>query len=309
VKTIQEKKMSSMKQIVECVPNFSEGRDLKKIEKIVEPFRAKDGLKLLDYQNDEDHNRAVVTVVGAPEPLKAAIVEAMGVAVDLIDMREHQGQHPRMGATDVVPFIPVKNVTPEQAVELSKEVARIVADKYKLPIFLYEKSASRPERQNLATIRKGQFEGMADKIKQAEWKPDFGPAEIHPSAGVTAMGARMPLVAYNVNLDTNNFEVADRIAKQVRHISGGLRYCKGIGIDLKDRGIVQVSMNMTDYTKTALYRVFELIRIEARRYGVNVIGSEIIGLVPMEALIDTAAYYLGLEDFSMEQVLEARIWE
>jgi glutamate formiminotransferase len=241
--------------------------------------------------------------------LNAAIIEAMGVAIDVIDMREHQGQHPRMGAIDVVPFIPVKNVTPQEAVEISKDVAGQVADKYNLPIFLYEHSASKPERQNLATIRKGQFEGMADKIKQPEWKPDFGPAQMHPSAGVTAIGARMPLVAYNVNLDTDNFEVADRIARQVRHLSGGLRYCKGIGIELKDRGIVQVSMNMTDYTKTALYRVFELIRIEARRYGVNVVGSEIIGLVPMEALIDTAAYYLGLEEFSMEQVLEYRIHE
>jgi glutamate formiminotransferase len=301
--------MSAMKQILECVPNFSEGRDLKKIEKIVEPFRAQDGVKLLDYQNDADHNRAVVTVVGAPGPLSTAIVEAMGVAIDVIDMRRHQGQHPRMGAIDVVPFIPVKNVTPQEAVEISKDVANQVAGKYNLPVFLYEKSASRPERQNLATIRKGQFEGMADKIRQAEWKPDFGPAEIHPSAGVTAIGARMPLVAYNVNLDTADFEIADRIARQVRHISGGLRYCKGIGIELKDRGIVQVSMNLTDYTKTALYRVFELIRIEARRYGVNVVGSEIIGLVPMEALIDTAAYYLGLENFSMEQVLEYRVYE
>ncbi len=301
--------MSSMKQIVQCVPNFSEGRDLKKIEKIVEPFRAKDGVKLLDYQNDEDHNRAVVTVVGAPEPLKEAIVAAMGVAIEVIDMRLHQGQHPRMGATDVVPFIPVKNVTPQEAVEISKDVAGKVAGEYNLPVFLYEKSAASPARQNLANIRKGQFEGMAEKISLPQWKPDYGPAEIHPSAGVTAIGARMPLVAYNVNLDTDNFEIADRIAKQVRHLSGGLRYCKGIGIELKDRGIVQVSMNMTDYTKTALYRVFELIKIEARRYGVNVVGSEVIGLVPMEALIDTAAYYLGLEGFSMEQVLEARIYE
>jgi len=301
--------MSSMKQIVECVPNFSEGRDLKKIEKIVAPFRGKKDVKLLDYQNDEDHNRAVVTVVGAPEPLKAAVIEAMGVAIEVIDMRQHRGQHPRMGAIDVVPFIPVKKVTPQEAVAISKDVAAKVADKYNLPVFLYENSAAYPQRQNLATIRQGQFEGMAEKIRQPEWKPDFGPAEIHPSAGVTAIGARMPLVAYNVNLDTGNFEIADRIAKQVRHISGGLRYCKGIGIELKDRGIVQVSMNMTDYTKTALYRVFELIKIEARRYGVNVVGSEIIGLVPMEALIDTAAYYLRLEDFSMEQVLEARIYE
>ena len=301
--------MAAIKKIIECVPNFSEGRDLNKIEKIVEPFRGKDGVKLLDYQNDEDHNRAVVTVVGAPEPLKAAIIEAVGVAIDVIDMRQHQGQHPRMGAIDVIPLIPVKNLTPQEAVAISKDIADKAADKYGLPIFLYEKSAARPERQNLAAIRKGQFEGMAEKIKLPEWKPDCGPAEIHPTAGATAIGARMPLVAYNVNLDTRNFEVADRIAKQVRHISGGLRYCKGIGIELKDRGIVQVSMNMTDYTKTALYRVFELIKIEARRYGVNVVGSEVIGLVPMEALIDTAAFYLGLENFSMAQVLEYRIYE
>ena len=301
--------MSSMKKIIECVPNFSEGRNPENIEKIVEPFRGKKDVKLLDYQTDEDHNRMVVTVVGEPNGLKAAVIEAIGCAIDVIDMRTHQGQHPRMGATDVVPFIPIKNVSVEEAVAFSKEVAKETSKKYSLPIYLYEKSASRQERQNLANIRKGQFEAMAEKIKQPEWKPDFGPQEIHPSAGVTAMGARMPLVAYNVNLDCNNMEIANDIARKVRHISGGLRYCKGIGIELKDRGQVQVSMNMTDYTQTALYRVFELIKIEARRYGVNVVGSEIVGLVPMEALIDTAAFYLGLENFSMEQVLEARIWE
>ena len=301
--------MAVMKKIIECVPNFSEGRDLKKIEKIVEPFRRQDGVKLLDYQNDEDHNRSVVTVVGEPEALKAAVIKSMGEAIKVIDMNSHQGQHPRMGAIDVVPFIPVKNISVEEAVKISKSTAQEAAAKYGLPIFLYEQSASQPGRQDLAIIRKGQFEAMAEKLRQAEWTPDFGPRQIHPTAGVTAMGARMPLVAYNVNLDTNQLAVADLIAKRVRHISGGLHYCKGIGIELKDRGIVQVSMNMTDYTKTALYRVFELIRIEARRYGVNVVGSEVIGLVPMEALVDTAAYYLGLENFSMEQVLEYRIYE
>ncbi|MGD9138585.1 MAG: glutamate formimidoyltransferase [Desulfobacterales bacterium] len=301
--------MAGMKRILECVPNYSEGRDLKKIEKIVEPYRGKDGVKLLDYQNDEDHNRSVVTVVGEPEPLKNAVVESMGVAVELIDMRTHEGQHPRMGAIDVVPFIPVKNVSVDEAVEISKATAKLAADAYGLPIFLYEQSATRPERQNLASVRKGQYEAMAEKLKQPEWTPDFGPAQVHPCAGVTAMGARMPLVAFNVNLDTNRLDVADQIAKKVRHISGGLRYCKGIGIELKDRGIVQVSMNMTDYTRTALYRVVELIKIEARRYGVNVVGSEIIGLVPMEALIDSAVYYLGVEGFSMNQVLEYRIYE
>jgi glutamate formiminotransferase len=298
-----------MKNIIECVPNFSEGRDADKIEKIVAPFRGQDNVKLLDYQRDEDHNRSVVTVVGESDALKEAVIAAMRTAIELIDMRSHKGQHPRMGAIDVVPFIPVKNITMEETVQFSRQVAKEAAATFNLPIFLYEASAARDERRNLAKIRKGQFEGMPEKLKDPDWAPDFGPPKIHPTAGVTAVGARMPLVAYNVNLATNSMAIADSIAKKVRHIGGGLRYCKAIGIELKDRGIVQVSMNMTDYTKTALYRVFELIRIEARRYGVNIVGSEIIGLVPMEALIDSAAYYLGLEDFSMEQVLEARIWE
>ncbi len=301
--------MPEMKKIIECVPNFSEGRNQQNIEKIVAPFRGQKGVKLLDYQTDEDHHRMVVTTVGEPQALKAAVIEAMGCAIEVIDMNTHQGQHPRMGAIDVVPFIPIKNVSMKEAIAFSTEVALEAAQKYALPIFLYERSASRPERENLANIRKGQFEGMADKIKQPEWKPDFGPVKPHPTAGVTAIGARMPLVAYNVNLDSDNIEIANDIAKKVRHISGGLRYCKGIGIELKDRGVVQVSMNLTDYTQTALYQAFELIKVEARRYGVNVIGSEIVGLVPMEALMNTAAYYLGLEGFSVDQVLESRIWE
>ena len=296
-----------MNKIMECVPNFSEGRDLQKIDKIVAPFRSKQGVKLLDYSNDEDHNRLVVTVVGEPEPLRDAVLEAIGVAVELIDLNHHQGQHPRMGAVDVVPFIPIRNVTMEEAVALSKEVGKEVAKRYNLPVFLYEKSASAPHRENLAAVRKGEFEGMAEKIKQPEWHPDFGSAERHPTAGTVAIGARMPLVAYNINLNTPSLEIAHDIAKKIRFIGGGLRYCKAMGVELKDRGITQVSINMTDYTRTALYRAFELVRVEARRYGVSIVGSEIIGLVPMEALIDTASYYLGLENFSMEQVLEARM--
>ena len=296
-----------MNKIMECVPNFSEGRDLQKIDKIVAPFRGKQGVKLLDYSNDEDYNRLVVTVVGEPEPLRDAVLEAIGVAVELIDLNHHQGQHPRMGAVDVVPFIPIRNVTMEEAVALSKEVGKEVAKRYNLPVFLYEKSASAPHRENLAAVRKGEFEGMAEKIKQPEWHPDFGLAERHPTAGTVAIGARMPLVAYNINLNTPSLEIAHDIAKKIRFIGGGLRYCKAMGVELKDRGITQVSINMTDYTRTALYRAFELVRVEARRYGVSIVGSEIIGLVPMEALIDTASYYLGLENFSMEQVLEARM--
>lgn len=301
--------MSGMSKIVECVPNFSEGRDLGKIEKIVNPFRGKDNVKLLDYKRDEDHNRVVVTVVGEPQGVKNAMLESMGIAIQLIDMTKHQGQHPRMGAIDVVPFIPIKNVSMTEAVELAKEVAKEASEKYNLPIFLYEKAAAAPQRENLANIRKGEFEGMAEKIKLPEWKPDYGKAAIHPTAGATVIGARMPLVAFNVNLSTNSMDIANKIARNVRFLNGGLRYCKAIGIELKDRGIVQISMNMTDYTKTALYRSFELIRIEAARYGVTIVGSEIIGLLPMEALIDTAVYYLGVEDFSMEQILENRLME
>ena len=294
---------------MECVPNFSEGRDLEKIDKIVAPLRGRAGVKLLDYSNDEDHNRLVVTVVGEPEALREAILEAIGVAVELIDLNLHQGQHPRMGAVDVVPFIPIKGCTMDDAVELSRQVGERVATDYGVPVFLYEKSASAPHRENLAAVRKGEFEGMAEKIRQPEWKPDFGPAERHPTAGAVAIGARMPLVAFNINLSTPSIEIAHSIAKKIRFIGGGLRFVKAMGVELADRGITQVSINMTDYTRTALYRSFEMVRFEARRYGVSIVGSEIIGLVPMEALIDTAAYYLGLEDFSMEQVLEARIME
>ena len=298
-----------MNKIMECVPNFSEGRDRAKIDKIVEPFRGKKDVKLLDYSNDEDHNRMVVTVVGEPEALKNALLEAIGIAVKLIDLRTHQGQHPRMGAVDVVPFIPIKNCTMDEAIALSKEVGEKVAEMYGIPVFLYEKSASAPHRENLAAIRKGEFEGMDEKITQPEWAPDFGHAKKHESAGTVAIGARMPLVAYNINLNTADLDIAHGIAKRIRFIGGGLRYCKAMGVELKDRGITQVSINMTDFTRTHLYQAMEMVRFEARRYGVSVVGSEIIGLVPMEALVDTASYYLGLEGFSMQQVLESRIME
>ncbi len=292
---------------MECVPNFSEGRDREKIDRIVEPFRGKKDVKLLDYSNDEDHNRMVVTVIGEPEALKAAVLEAIAVAKDCIDLTKHQGQHPRMGAVDVVPFIPVRNCTMEEAIALSKEVGKEIAERFDIPVFLYEKSATAPHRENLAAIRKGEFEGMEEKIHQPEWHPDFGPEQRHPTAGTVAVGARMPLVAYNINLDTPSLEIAHSIAKRIRFIGGGLRFCKAMGVELKERGITQVSINMTDFTRTHLYQAMEMVKIEARRYGVSVTGSEIIGLVPMEALVDTASYYLGLEGFSTDQVLEARI--
>ncbi|MCH5228383.1 MAG: glutamate formimidoyltransferase [Muribaculaceae bacterium] len=296
-----------MKQIIECVPNYSEGRDKEKMEKILDCFRGKEGVKLLDYSNDINHNRMVVTVVGEYEPLKDAVLESVGKAVELIDLNHHEGQHPRMGAVDVIPFIPIKNATMEECVALSKEVGEEIAKRYDFPVFLYEKSASAPHRENLAAIRKGEFEGMAEKIHQPEWQPDFGPAERHATAGTVAVGARMPLVAYNINLNTNRLDIATAISKKIRHINGGYRFVKAMGVDLADRGIVQVSINMTDFTRTSLYRVFETVKFEAQRWGVTIAGSEIVGLVPMAAIVDTAEYYLGLEDFSIDQVLESKL--
>ena len=297
-----------MDKLIECVPNYSEGRDKAKIEQIADCFRGKKGVKLLDYSSDEDHNRTVVTVIGEPAALQAAVVESVGKALSLIDMRVHKGQHPRMGAVDVIPFIPIKNATVEDADALAKATAKEASEKFGQPFFLYEQSATAPHRVNLADIRKGQFEGMAEKMKdKALWKPDFGPDTIHPTGGVTAIGARPPLVAFNVNLATSDMDVAAKIVRAVRYINGGFRFCKAMPVELKERGIVQVSMNLTDYSKTAIYRVFEAIKTECRRYGVNVVGSEVVGLVPMQALIDCAEYYLQIENFSVEQVLESRL--
>ena len=297
-----------MTKLLECVPNYSEGRDRTKIEKIVECFRGKQGVKLLDYSSDEDHNRTVVTVIGEPGPLREAVVASAGAALSVIDMTKHRGQHPRMGAVDVVPFIPVRNATVEDADALAKATAKEMAERYRLPIFLYEQSASAPHRVNLADVRRGQFEGMAEKMKDLSlWKPDVGPETMHPTGGVTAVGARPPLVAFNVNLATDSMDIATKIVHAVRFINGGFRYCKAMPVELKERGIVQVSMNLTDYSKTAVYRVFEAIRTEAKRYGVAVVGSEVIGLVPMQALIDCAEYYLQIENFSADQVLENRL--
>ncbi len=298
-----------MQRIMEVVPNFSEGRNGEVIEKIVECFRNKEGVKLLDYSSDKDHNRTVVTVVGDPDKLLEPIVAAADVAMENIDLRKHSGEHPRMGAMDVCPFIPIKGCTMEDAVELAKKVGEALGEKG-IPVFLYEKAASAPHRENLAQVRKGQFEGMAEKMKDPMWNADFGPKDApHESFGAVAVGARMPLVAFNANLNTNDMEIADFIAKRIRHIGGGLRFTKAMGVELKERNIVQISMNMTDYTKTHLYQAVEMIKSEGRRFGVSVVGTEIIGLVPMAALIDTAEYYLGIENFDMSQILESRIME
>lgn len=298
-----------MNKLIQCVPNFSEGRDKRKIDKIVESFRNKDGVKLLDYGFDYDHNRLVVTAIGEPTKLKAAVKEAVSMAVSLINLNNHEGQHPRMGAVDVIPFIPIKNVTMDEAIAISKEVALEVAEENALPVFLYEQSASAKHRENLATIRKGGFEGMTKKMKDAEWQPDFGPKVPHPTAGCVAVGARMPLIAYNINLNTSDLDIAKSIAKKVRHIGGGLRFCKAMGVELKEKVTTQVSMNLTDYKRTTIYSAHEMVRMEAQRYGVSITGAEIVGLIPMEAITDVAEYYLSLEDFSINQVLETNLME
>ncbi len=294
-------------KIIECVPNFSEGRDQKKIEQIVECFCGKEGVKLLDYSSNADHNRTVVTVAGDPKLLAEAVLCAIGKAQQLIDLNQHKGEHPRMGATDVVPFIPIKNVTEQEAIDLSKYVGLEMWKRFNIPVFLYEKSASAPKRQNLADVRRGQFEGMKEKMLLPDWTPDFGENHPHETAGVTAVGCRMFLVAFNVNLDTPDVELASKIAKRVRFVGGGLRFVKALGIMLDERNIAQVSMNLTDYTRTPVYMAMEMVRMEAKRFGVNVIGSEIIGLVPQQALIDCAEYYLQIEDFKHNQILENNI--
>lgn len=295
--------------IVQCVPNFSEGRDLDKIEKIVEPLRGKEGVKLLNYEADKNYNRLVVTVIGEPNKVKNAVLESIGVATDLIDMNTHKGQHSRFGATDVCPFIPIKDMTMEDAVNLAKELGSEVASKYNIPVFLYESAASKPERENLATVRKGEYEGLDEKFKDSNWSPDFGEAKKHNTAGAIAIGARRPLIAYNINLDTENIEIAANIAKTIRFSSGGYRFIKAGPVEVPERKMTQVTMNLTDYTKTSMYRAFEAVKMEARRYGVNVMGSEVVGLCPMEALIDVSAYYLGLENFDLNKVLETSLME
>lgn len=318
----------AMEKIIECVPNFSvsEAKDKATYDAIVNCFRNVEGVKLLNDSSDADHNRCVITVIGEPEPLKEVMVAAIGKAVELIDMTKHVGQHPRMGCVDVVPFIPIRGTSVEEADALAREVATEAAEKFGQPFFLYEDSAKGLKHSaNLAVIRKGEFEGMAAKIAAdpETWTPDIGPSTIHPTGGATVIGARMPLIAYNINLDTTSVEIAQKIADKIRHVKGGFRYCKAMGVLLENKedpskNVAQVSMNLTNYTKTSIYTVFETVRMEARRYGVNVMGSEIIGLVPLQALVDCAAYYLGLNNleesncgfetkFTTDQVLETRL--
>lgn len=298
-----------MAKIIECVPNFSEGINKGLIESIVDEVRKVEGVKLLDYSSDSDHNRTVVTFIGNPEGVKKAAFNLAKRASEVIDMTKHKGGHPRMGATDVVPFIPVADISMDECVEIAREVGKRIGEELKIPVYFYENAATKPERINLADVRKGQYEGFFEKIKEEVWKPDFGPHEMNAKSGATAISARVPLVAFNVNLGSSDIKIADKIAKSVRHIGGGLRFAKAMGVKLEERNIIQVSMNLTNYEKTAVYRAYEMVKMEAKRYGIPVVGSEIVGLVPMKSLIDCAEYYLQVENFSIDQILEKRIME
>lgn len=298
-----------MSKLIECVPNFSEGRRPEVIAAIVGAVSRIPGVVLLDQSSDHDHNRTVLTLVGSPEGLKEAILKLYEAVLKHIDLKEHKGEHPRMGAVDVVPFIPIRNASMEDCVLLAKEVGALVAETFDVPMFLYAEAASDPARKVLASIRKGEFEGMAAKMQDPAWKPDFGPAAPHPSAGVSAIGARFFLVAYNLQLDTPDLKVAQAIAKAVRASSGGLQNVQAMGVFLADRNQAQVSMNLLNYEKTPLYRVQELVKAEAARYGARVVGSEIVGLIPQAALLDAASYYLQVENWSSSLVLENAMLE
>ncbi|MBI1750904.1 MAG: glutamate formimidoyltransferase [Acidobacteria bacterium] len=297
-----------MKQLIECVPNFSEGRDAAKVDALVEAMRAVPGVFVLDREMDADHNRCVITLAGEPEAVAEAALRGVGKALELIDLTRHDGAHPRIGSTDVVPFIPIEGVTIEDCVHLARKAGREIWDRYRIPVYFYEAAAQRPERTNLENIRKGQFEGLLQEVlTNPDRAPDVGEPRLHPTAGATVVGARKFLIAYNINLNTPDVEIAKKIAKAIRFSSGGLRYTKAMGVDLRARNLAQVSINMTDFEQTPLHRVFEMVKREAERYGVMIVGSEIVGLVPKRAIELTADFYLQFENFSPMQVLESRL--
>ncbi len=293
--------------IIESIPNVSEGRRPEVIARLAESIRTTAGVELLDYSSDPSHNRSVFTFVGDAPAIKAATMALFEEAVGSIDLRTHLGEHPRVGAVDVVPFVPIHGVTMRECVALARDVGAAVAERFALPVFLYEEASSNPFRKNLEDIRRGEFEGLAAKLATAGWVPDFGPVAPHPSAGATVIGARMPLIAYNINLNTDRVDVAKKIAAAVRHSSGGLRYVKAMGVRVEGRALAQVSMNLTNFEKTPIFRVFEIVKREAARYGVSILESEVVGLVPSAALVSAAEFYLQLERYGPDQVLENRL--
>jgi glutamate formiminotransferase len=297
-----------MRRLIECVPNFSEGRDKAKVDALIQTMGAVPGVWVLDHETDADHNRCVVTLAGEPDAVAEAAILGAGKAMELIDMNFHQGAHPRVGATDVIPFVPVEGVTLDDCVALARNVGNELWRRYRIPVFFYEAAATKPERVHLENVRRGQFEGMKEELKKNhERQPDVGEPKMHPTAGVTVVGARKFLVAYNVNLNTQDISIANKIAKAIRFSSGGLRYVKSMGVELKARNLAQVSINLTDYEQTPMHRVYEMVKREAERYGAAPVGSEIVGLVPKKAMEMAADYFLQLEDFSPSQVFENKL--
>jgi glutamate formiminotransferase len=292
-----------MKKVLLCEPNISEGVDLALIEEVVEQIRQFDEIKILDIASDADHNRSVFTYLGEPEVVLQATQKMAQKALERIDMRTHHGSHPRMGAVDVVPFIPIRGMDPSEAIQIARKFGRYIGG-LGVPVYYYEEAATRPEREKLPDLRKGQYEALEAKLKDPAWKPDEGPATFNPQAGALVTGVRFPLVAFNVNLHTADVSIADRIAKAVRNLNGGFRYVRAIGLALEDKGQVQVSMNLVNYAKTPIHRVFETVRSEAQRYGVGVAGTELVGPVPMGALEEVLKYYLQAHDFKLEQIIE-----
>src|SRR5262245_55856859 len=297
-----------MNRLVECVPNFSEGRRPDVIDAIVHAITSVSNVYLLGREMDADHNRAVITIVGSPETIGEAVLRGVAAATQHIDLTKHGGEHPRLGATDVVPFVPIRGVSLHDCVELAKKTGREIAERFKIPVYLYEAAATRPDRANLENIRRGQFEVLRQEIaSNPDRVPDFGEPRIHPTAGATVVGARKPLIAYNINLNTSNVGIAKYIAKRIRFSSGGFRYVKAMGVLLKDRNQAQVSMNLTDFEQTPMELVFETVRREAERYGVSVGSSEIVGLIPQKALLRSAEFFLRVENFRPEMILENRL--
>ncbi|MDO4711152.1 MAG: glutamate formimidoyltransferase [Peptostreptococcaceae bacterium] len=296
-----------MPRILECVPNISEGTDPEKVEAIVNEVRQVEGVKLISYPSDKDHNRTVITYLGEPEAVIEATYRLAKKACELIDMTKHHGGHPRMGAVDVIPLIPIDGITMEEAIEMSKALGERIGNDAQISVTLYERSASAPHRENLADIRRGQYEEMATKIKQPEWIPDFGPKDLNPKTGVVALGVRPPLIAYNINLATSDVSIAKEIANVIRFAKGGYRYCKAMGLLIEETGQAQVSMNLVNPDFTTIYRVFDTVEREAHAHGTYVTDSEIVGLVPMKNLIDTAKYHLKLKGFEMDQILERNL--
>src|ERR1700726_3918277 len=297
-----------MKRLVECVPNFSEGRDAFKMDAIVSAMREVPGVYLLDRESDRDHNRSVVTLAGEPEAVAEAALRGVGKAAELIDLTKHSGAHPRMGATDVVPFIPIEGATIEDCVALAKKVGREIWERFRIPVYFYEAAAQRPERTNLENIRKGQFEGLLEEVpRNMDRAPDIGEQRLHATAGATVVGARKFLIAYNINLNTPDVRIANRISKNIRFSNGGLRYVKAMGVDLRGRNLAQVSMNLTDFEQTPIHRVFEMVKREAARYGVVPLSSEIVGLIPKKALEQAAEWFLQVENFDSSLILENRL--